>query len=114
MPGVLKAFLKEKKTFLLGCGRIKFGLFRFVRVCLSSPTFKVLPRVGGSDVVLTSVCSAAAFPRRDGAARQREEPVFAANIPFKVALFAALTGHEYQAEGAGGAADAHRRAAGTF
>lgn len=32
--------------------------------------------------------------------------MFAANIPFKVALFAALTGHEYQAEGAEGAADA--------
>lgn len=32
--------------------------------------------------------------------------MFAANIPFKVALFAALTGHEYQAEGADGAADA--------
>lgn len=51
------------------------------------------------------VCSAAAFSRRDGAGQQREDPVFAANIPFKVALFAALTGHEYQAEGAEGAVD---------
>lgn len=42
---------------------------------------------------------------RDGAGQQREDPVFAANIPFKVALFAALTGHEYQAEGAEGAVD---------
>lgn len=32
--------------------------------------------------------------------------MFVANIPFKVALFAALTGHEYQAEGAEGAAGA--------
>lgn len=32
--------------------------------------------------------------------------MFVATIPFKVALFAALTGHEYQAEGAEGAADA--------
>lgn len=45
------------------------------------------------------------FSRRDGAEQQREEPVFAANIPLKVALFAASTGHEYQAEGAEGAVD---------
>lgn len=53
-----------------------------------------------------NLCSAAALSRREGAGRRREDPVFAANIPFKVALFAALTGHEYQAEGAEGAADA--------
>lgn len=59
--------------------------------------------------LLKPVCSAAAFSRRDGAEQQREEPVFAANIPLKVALFAAFTGHEYQAEGAEGAVDSPPR-----
>lgn len=47
--------------------------------------------------------------------RDREKsPCLQPIFPSKWALFAALTGHEYQAEGAGGATDAHGRAAGTF